>query len=56
MRDRPLILAGLAVLVGLLTWPIWQGLVVRDAAGAPTPAVRAGAAHCVRDTAWMRLW
>ena len=54
MRERLLILAGLAVLVGLLTWPSWQGLAAREAASAPQPAVRAGLAHCIRDTAWMR--
>ena len=54
MRDRLLIFAGLVVLVGLLTWPSWQGLLAREAASAPTPAVREGLTHCIRDTAWMR--
>ena len=54
MRERLLILAGLAVLVGLLTWPSWQGLAARTAARAPAPVVRAGLEHCIRDTAWMR--
>ena len=54
MRDRLLILAGLAVLVGLLTWPSWRGLSAREVASAPTPAVRAGLTHCIRDTEWMR--
>jgi hypothetical protein len=54
MRDRVLIFAGLAVLVGLLAWPSWQGLSAHAAASAPAPAVRAGLTHCIRDTAWMR--
>jgi hypothetical protein len=54
MRDRLLILAGLLLFVALLTWPSWQGLLVREAASAPTPAVRAGLTHCIRDTEWMR--
>lgn len=54
MRDRVLIYAGLVVLLGLLTWPSWQGLTARAAVRAPAPAVRTEQKHCIRDTEWMR--
>lgn len=55
MRDRWYILAGLAVVVGLLTWPAWRAPALRGAATVPAvPAARAGTTQCVRDTEWMR--
>ena len=53
MRDRALILGGLAVAVAALTWPVWR-------AAASTPAPRpevarpAGAVRCVAPVEEMR--
>ena len=53
MRDRPVILAGLALLLLLLTAPFWLGAVAHT--GSALPAIpRAKGAHCVRPVAWMR--
>src|SRR5512137_3225131 len=53
MRDRTLILAGLAAALVVLTWPVW-----RAAASAPAPppvlARPAGAVRCVAPVAEMR--
>jgi hypothetical protein len=53
MRDRTLILAGLASCLGLLTWPAWRTL-----AAPPSPppdlARPANATECVAPTGYMR--
>ncbi len=54
MRDRLLIYAGLAVFVGLLTFPIWRAALANATADGPVLQMPAGRTHCVRDTAWMR--
>lgn len=53
MRDRAPILAGLALLLALVTWPAWRGL----ASAPPRPpdlARPSGAARCVAPTEYMR--
>jgi hypothetical protein len=53
MRDRAVILAGLALCVGALTWPTWRAL----ASPPPPPpelARPANATRCVAPTAYMR--
>jgi hypothetical protein len=53
MRDRPLILGALALLLALLTWPAWRGL----ASGPTAPPALArpiGATRCVAPTEFMR--
>jgi hypothetical protein len=53
MRDRTVILAGLALCLGLITWPAWRTL----AAPPPAPpdlARPANAKECVAPTAYMR--
>lgn len=53
MRDRPVILGGLALLLAMLTAPFWHGALART--GGALPAVPAAkGAHCVRPVAWMR--
>ena len=53
MRDRPVILGGLALLLLLLTAPFWRGALAHM--GGALPAIpRAKGAHCVRPAAWMR--
>lgn len=55
VRDRWYILAGLAVVVGLLTWPAWRATAMHGASLRPAvPAARAGTTQCIRDTDWMR--
>jgi hypothetical protein len=54
MRDRIFIILGLAVFVGLFSFPFWRGLLAREPAPAPAPVAREGATQCIRDTAWMR--
>lgn len=53
MRDRGIILGGLAVVLAALTWPVW-----RAAASAPAPppvlARPAGALRCVAPVEEMR--
>lgn len=53
MRDRSLILGGLALFVGLLTWPAWRALAAPPP--APPDLVRpTTATECVAPTAYMR--
>jgi hypothetical protein len=53
MRDRPLILGGLALFLALVTWPAWRALAT---APAPPPALArpVGAAQCVAPVEFMR--
>lgn len=53
MRDRPVILAGLALLLALASWPAWRAL----ASTPPRPPDLArpiGATRCVAPTEYMR--
>ncbi len=53
MRDRALILAGLAVFLAAVTWPAWRTLAY---APAPPPELQrpVGSTRCVAPTAYMR--
>lgn len=53
MRDRPLILGALALLLALLTWPAWRAVASAPAA-PPTLARPVGATRCVAPTEFMR--
>jgi hypothetical protein len=53
MRDRALILGGLAVFLALVTVPAWRALATAPAA-APVLARPAGAARCVAPVEFMR--
>jgi hypothetical protein len=53
MRDRTMILAGLALCLGLITWPVWRTLAAPPPA-APALARPANATECVAPTAYMR--
>ena len=53
MRDRALILTGLALCLALLTWPVWRALASAPAR-PPGLAKPVGATQCVRPTAYMR--
>lgn len=52
MRDRPLILGALALLLVILAAPFWHGVLAHT--GGDSPAIPpAKGAHCVRPTQWM---
>ncbi|MGE5198750.1 MAG: sulfate reduction electron transfer complex DsrMKJOP subunit DsrJ [Rhodospirillaceae bacterium] len=53
MRDRPLILGGLALCLAAVTWPVWRAVA---SAPSPPPALQrpAGASRCVAPTGFMR--
>lgn len=55
MRDRPVILAGLVLLMALLTAPFWHGLMARTGGASPRIPAAEGR-HCVRPAAWMRRY
>ena len=52
MRDRPLILAALALVLVLFTAPFWRGALAHMRGEAPVIPAAKGA-HCVRPVAWM---
>ena len=55
MGDRPLILAGLTLFVGLVTNPIWHGALDRKAAlAAPSVKLPAQEKQCVAPMSYMR--
>ena len=53
MRDRPLILAALVVLIGVLTMPFWYGAWSHTPETAPVMQPAKGA-QCIRPAGWMR--
>jgi hypothetical protein len=53
MRDRALILGGLAVFLAAATWPTWRAL-ASTPAPPPELARPVGSARCVAPTAYMR--
>jgi hypothetical protein len=52
MRDRPLILGVLALLLVILAAPFWYGVLAHTDAAAPVIPPAKGA-HCVRPRKWM---
>jgi hypothetical protein len=55
MSDRPLILAGLTLFVGLITTPIWHGALDRKGAlAAPAVTLPSTEKQCVAPTNYMR--
>ena len=54
MRDRPQILVGLLIFVGLFTVPFWHGLAKPSAAKGPDIKLPANQKQCVAPTAYMR--
>ena len=53
MRDRPVILATLLLVLVLFTAPFWRGALAHMRGAAPVIPPAKGA-HCVRPVAWMR--
>ncbi len=54
MRDRPLIVAGLLVFVGLFTFPIWHARASRTSPNAPDIKLPAQEKQCVAPLSYMR--
>jgi hypothetical protein len=54
MRDRPQILAGLLVFVGLFTFPIWRARVTKASPTAPDIKLPAQEKQCVAPLSYMR--
>ncbi len=54
MRDRPLILGGLALFLALVTYPIWYNLAAGTTSKAPELKRPAEEKNCVAATAYMR--
>ena len=55
MSDRPLIVAGLTLFVGLVTTPIWHGALDRNAAlAAPQIQLPTQEKQCVAPASYMR--
>jgi hypothetical protein len=54
MRDRGMIYVGLAVFLGLATFPAWRDLAARVNAKGPNPALPKIERQCVAPVAYMR--
>jgi hypothetical protein len=54
MRDRPQIVAGLVVFVGLFTFPIWHARAGKPSPAAPDIKLPAQEKQCVAPAAYMR--
>ena len=54
MRDRWLILAGLAIVLLVLTWPTWRAVASGRPVAAPVLARPTGATRCVAPVSEMR--
>jgi hypothetical protein len=54
MRERALILAGLAAFVALVTWPAWRALAAGRPAAAPVLAKAKAGSRCVEPVEYMR--
>lgn len=52
MRDRPIILGALALLLVILTAPFWHGALAHTRGASPAIPAAKGA-HCVRPRQWM---
>jgi hypothetical protein len=56
MRDRGIILTGLVVFLGLITFPAWYDLARGATSKGPQLVLPAAEKQCVAPTAWMRAW
>jgi [DsrC]-trisulfide reductase subunit J len=54
MRDRGLILGGLALFVGLMTSPMWLNLAAGTSPKGPEPKLPTQEEHCVAPVEYMR--
>ncbi len=54
MRDRARILGGLALFVGIVTFPVWYGLGAKTQAKAPDLKLPVLEKHCVAPLSYMR--
>ena len=54
MRDRGLILGGLALFVGLMTFPVWFNLAAGTRPKGPEPKLPTTEKHCVASVEYMR--
>jgi [DsrC]-trisulfide reductase subunit J len=54
MRDRGAILGGLALFVGLITFPVWFNLAAGRNPKGPEPKLPAAEKRCVASTEYMR--
>jgi hypothetical protein len=54
MRDRPVILAGLALFVAMVTWPMWKNVAARAGTRGPEPKLPAAEKQCVAPRDYMR--
>jgi len=56
MRDRGIILAGLVLFLGLITFPAWYSVARGATSKGPQLVLPATEKQCVAPTAWMRAW
>ncbi len=54
MRDRGIILAGLAIFLGAITFPVWYNLAGGQTSKGPELKKPAGVANCVQPVSYMR--
>lgn len=54
MNDKPRIVAGLVIVLVVLTLPFWYALATTEPTARPDLELPEGHARCVRDTAYMR--
>jgi hypothetical protein len=54
MRDRPQIIVGLLIFVGLFTLPIWHGRAANTSTAAPAVKLPVAAKQCVAPVEYMR--
>jgi hypothetical protein len=54
MRDRPVIYCGLALFLGLATFPAWRNLSTGANARGPNPVLPASQKQCVAPVAYMK--
>jgi len=54
MRDRPVIYIGLAIFLGLMTFPVWHDLAAKTTSRGPEPILPAHEKQCVAPLSFMR--
>ncbi len=54
MNDKPIIIAGLIVVLVVLTSPIWYSLAAGEPGDRPELVLPSGMTECVEDTEYMR--